>query len=99
MREQIEIARNDMGITHSDFQRIFPRLIEDCKNFIVGTETTVNWSSGQKLTVYVSKEKIRNIAVLRIPYVDLRFVFVGFLLHDVERFMVRFDLAFHKGGG
>ena len=61
MREQIEIARNDMGITHSDFQRIFPRLIEDCKNSIVGTETIVNWSSGQKLTVYVSKEKIRNM--------------------------------------
>ena len=88
-----------MGITHSDFRRIFPRLAEGSESFVMGAETTVDWSGGRRLTVYLSGEKVRKIALLRIPFVDIRFVFEGFFIHEAESFMGRFDLAFHKGGG
>ena len=95
----IEIERNEMGITHSDFERIFPRLVGDAEELDLGLVTTVNWVDGRRLIIHMSKEQQRKIAILRIPFVDIRFVFEDFLAEEAKRFMVRFDLAFHKGGG
>ena len=99
MDAQIEIERNGMGITHSEFERIFPRLVIDSEKIVLGPMTKVIWVGARSLTVHISKEKLRKIAMLRIPFVDIRFIFEGFVRHEVERFMARFDLAFHKGGG
>lgn len=94
-------TRPEMGITRADFRRIFPRLFEagQCALEAGADGATVNWPDGRHLHVTVSVERQRRIALLRIPYVDLDFRFEGFAAGDVDAFMVRFDRAFHKGGG
>lgn len=94
-----EVKRDEMGITHSDFRRIFPRLVEDANSHSGDLETEVIWDDGRQLRVSVSPEQIRKIALLRIPYVNISFEFQSFSSEARDQFMVRFDRAFHKGGG
>lgn len=95
----LERERRDMGITHADFRRIFPRLLADAASAEIGLLSRVRWADGRDLTVEVSPELERRIATLRMPYVHIRFIFQGFADDDADAFLARFDRAFHKGGG
>ena len=88
-----------MGITHADYFRIFPRLIDDAAPVTLALQCSIQWPDGRRLAIAVSDEKIRKIALLRIPYVDISFSFHGFSDDGREAFMARFDRSFHKGGG
>jgi hypothetical protein len=98
---EIRRTRPEMGITRADFGRIFPRLpdLAQCALDLAADGAEVRWSDGRHLAVTVSPERIRAIALLRIPYVDICFAFSGFENAAVDEFMARFDRAFHKGGG
>ncbi len=91
--------RDEMGISHADFLRIFPRLVTDAAHADIGPDSRVSWPDGRTLRVQVSPEQRRRIALLSIPYVDIRFEFQGFSATAREAFMGRFDRAFQKGGG
>lgn len=91
--------RVEMGITHADFRRIFPRITADAANTEGDLERRVAWADGRALTVTVSPEMIRRIALLRLPYVNINFEFQGFSAAQQADFLTRFDRAFHKGGG
>lgn len=95
------VEQPDMGITHADFLRIFPRVVNDSAISSVseGLQPRVLWRDGRSLQVLVSEQKIRRISLLRIPYVDVRFEFTGFSEHQTEQFLRRFMQAFQKGGG
>ncbi|MGE0485810.1 MAG: hypothetical protein AB7Q81_16815 [Gammaproteobacteria bacterium] len=94
-------TRPEMGITSADFSRIFPRLFDpgQCVVELARDGARVSWPDGRRLAVKLSPERIRAIALLRIPYVDLAFEFRGFDAVAADEFMARFDRAFHKGGG
>jgi hypothetical protein len=93
------VERAEMGITHSDFRRIFPRLVTDATRAHIDLVSEVEWPGAQSLTVNVSREFTRKIALLRIPYVNILLEFRGFDELQRDDFMRRFDRAFHKGGG
>ena len=89
----------EMGLTHADFYRIFPRLVQPLVARYEGLNTVVEWPSGARLLVVMSPERIRRIAGLQLPYVALAFTFEDFSLAEEAIFMRRFAQAFHKGGG
>ena len=59
----------------------------------------VEWPDGARLAATVSAQKLRRIASLSLPYVDISFGFFGMNAADRDGFLVRFDRAFQKGGG
>lgn len=89
----------EMGISHADFRRIFPRLIAPLEASHDGLVTTVTWPAGGRLEVRMSAERVRRLAGLGLPYVELQFFFDDFSAADEARFMQAFRTAFHKGGG
>ena len=93
------VERPDRGMTHADFRRIFPRLIEDAEAVEGDLSQRVQWPDGKVLEVEVSEEKVRKIATLRMPYLDLSFTFQGFSNEQRDAFLERFERAFQKGGG
>ena len=99
MNEIHSVERLEMGITHSDYRRILPRLLDDASEQHIDLKTRVRWADGRRLDILVSPEKVRKIALLRMPYVNINFEFQGFTHSEMEAFMVRFDRSFHKGGG
>ncbi|MEQ8663575.1 MAG: hypothetical protein RLW62_22385 [Gammaproteobacteria bacterium] len=92
-------VRREMGISHADFRRIFPRLLDDAAASVDGTGAHASWPDGRLLTVRLSPERERRIALLRLPTTDLEFEFRGFSPAACEAFLGRFDRAFQKGGG
>lgn len=94
------VEREEMGITHGDFFRIFPRLMAPAEVIREGLQVTVTWEADRRsLQVALSEEKKRKIAQLRIPYVELEFRFRNFSSHERQAFLARFHRAFQKGGG
>lgn len=96
--EQIFESVREFGISHSDFFRILPR-IESTMKRIGERLVQISREDGRQLEIELSLEKIRRLATLRIPYVDITFRFSGW--NDVQRteFFENFDRSFQKGGG
>ncbi len=95
----VVVERPEMGISHADFRRIFPRLVSDAESDFDGGRASVRWQDGSRLVVHLSPEGERRIALLRLPTTDLRFEFHAFTASRCAAFMQRFDRAFQKGGG
>ncbi len=99
MTADVVVERPEMGISHADFRRIFPRLVRDAESDFDGSRAHVRWPDGSRLVVHVAPEGERRIALLRLPTTDLRFEFHAFSASRCAAFMQRFDRAFQKGGG
>jgi hypothetical protein len=95
----IRVERPAMGISHDDFFRVFPQVLAGAVWRREGLSMHVEWPQGGCLVVRVSEQKQRQIASLRLPYLDLDFSFQDVVAADCARFMQHFDRAFHKGGG
>jgi hypothetical protein len=95
----IRVERPAMGISHDDFFRVFPQVLAGALWRREGLSVHVEWPQGGCLVARVSEQKQRQIASLRLPYLDLDFSFTGVGAADCARFMQHFDRAFHKGGG
>lgn len=99
MTAAVIVERAEMGISHADFRRIFPRLVSDAESDFDGSRVSVRWRDGSRLVVSLAPEGERRIALLRLPTTDLRFEFHAFDPGRCAAFMQRFDRAFQKGGG
>ena len=88
-----------MGISHDDFFRVFPSVVAPASWRRDGLTIHVEWPDGARLAATVSAQKLRRIASLSLPYVDISFGFFGMNAADRDGFLVRFDRAFQKGGG
>ncbi len=108
------VERKDLGITHKDFQRVFPRVCDSWGEVgLLKTENeqfqcdfepniglhVLNKSIGKEIVVKVSEERQRKIGRLAFPYLEVSFWFKGFKKDEITNFMRRFDTAFQKGGG
>lgn len=94
------VEKQEMGITHGDFFRVFPRLVAPAPVSREGLRVTVSWEAPRRsLQVILSEEKNRKIAGLSIPYTELEFRFCNFSTSERQAFFTRFHRAFQKGGG
>lgn len=95
----VHAQRAEMGISHDDFFRVFPTVITPASWRREGLSVFVDWPEGARLTVTLSVQKLRRIASLSLPYVDIGFAFFAMATTEREGFLARFDRAFQKGGG
>lgn len=95
-----DVVQLEMGITHADFFRIFPR-VPDGGALRREHEAAISvaWPDGRSLQVSLSAERVRRIALLRIPCVDVTLRFHGFDDEQRAHLVTRFHRAFQKGGG
>ncbi len=88
----------EMGISHSDFFRIFPAVIHG-RSFERLPDGIRFEESERRVLVRLSAESQRRLGMLRIPVTTIRLQFEGHTEAEVESFMARFDRHFHRGGG
>lgn len=89
----------EMGLSHADFFRIFPRLVAPAEVERDGLSVAVSPAAGQSVEIRLSEEKTRRIALLRIVHLDMDITFRGFSADERGAFLTRFHRAFQKGGG
>ena len=87
-----------MGISHSDFFRIFPAVVHG-RPFERLSGGIRFEESERLLLVRLSAESRRCLGMLRIPLTVICLQFEGYTQADVDSFMARFDRHFHRGGG
>ena len=88
----------DMGITHSEFFRTLPAALTPTPYAVQGHDVVIS-DDTRRLVISLSPEGRRRIAALSLPTTQVHFTFSGYSPQDVDRFMVRFDRAFQRGGG
>ena len=87
-----------MGITHSEFFRTLPAALGPTPYTVQGHEVIIS-DDARRLVITLSPEGRRRIAALSLPTTQVHFAFSGYSQQDIDRFMVRFDRAFQRGGG
>jgi hypothetical protein len=92
------VISREMGITHSEFFRLFPLAAEGYDYAIEGDTVIVN-RGHRNLTIRLSAEGERRIALLAVPVTHVEFEFNGFTEGEIGEFMGRFDRAYQRGGG
>ena len=97
--DEVRVERPAMGISHDDFFRVFPSVLGAASWRREGLSIHVEWPYGARLVTTVSAQKLRRIASLSLPYVDVDFGFRGMEGGARRAFLERFDRAFQKGGG
>ena len=93
----IDILR-EFGLSHTDFRRIFPR-IEPTAKQAGELKFIVERDDGRVLEIEMSAEKVRRLATLKIPFIDIRFRFHAWSEEQRLEFFEKFERAFQKGGG
>ena len=88
----------NFGLTHAEFFRSLPSAIENHPFRIEGQRVTIDYDN-RSVEIELGVQQVRKIALLEIPYTDLRFTFKGFDQQEMDAFMHRFDLYFRRGGG
>ena len=87
-----------MALTHADFFRIIPRAL-GTEGF-ERTDIGVVLEDGDRcLEITLGSERIRKIALMKIPACDIRLEFSGYTGAERKAALHQFDLMFQKGGG
>ena len=92
------VVEKEMALTHADFFRIIPRAFgtEDFER----TDTGVVLADGaRRLEITLGLERIRKIALMKIPACDVRLEFSGYTGAERRDALYLFDRIFQKGGG
>ncbi len=87
-----------MGISHSDFYRIFPAVVRG-RPYQRLPDGILYEESGRRLLVRLSAESQRRLGMLTIPVTNVHLEFQGYSPEAVSAFMARFERHFHRGGG
>ncbi|MEM7541747.1 MAG: hypothetical protein AAF384_09175 [Pseudomonadota bacterium] len=88
----------ELGISHADFRRVFPRVVAPAKVTWQGSVAIVDLGPGT-VTVTLGDEKCRQLGLIKIPYTELHFDIQGLDAKSIEVFMHNFMASFQKGGG
>jgi hypothetical protein len=92
------VFARQMGISHAEFFRILPPVVEAFPHRIEDKVVRVE-NGARGLTLTLGPEVRRRLGAMRLPGFELRFEFRGYLQSEVDAFMGRFDTVFHRGGG
>ena len=106
MREPGDDFTRDMGYSAAEFFRVLPAAVRDY-NLSVADGKAVITKPGdeqhgqhvQQLTITVTPLPDRQIAMMRLPHVEVRFQFTNFTAAERTRFMRDFDMSYQRGGG
>ena len=93
----IQYAR-DMGLTHADFFRLLPAAMGPHSYRIEGHTVYGDVHDGT-VEIHIGEEQERRIALMRIPFARVSFLFRGVSKEQQEAFKANFDLRFQRGGG
>ncbi len=88
----------DMALSHADFFRILPGLLDGEAYEIDGNKVRVARGPGQ-IEIRLSPEGHRQMAALRLPRTQIELRFRSCSLQAVETFLADFDLRYRRGGG
>jgi hypothetical protein len=88
----------EMGLTHADFWRLLPRAMGDHAYTVKDNVVQAGVHDGH-LEITLGPAQERRIALLRLPYSVVSFVFKGVSEEQQLAFKAHFDLHFQRGGG
>lgn len=88
----------EFGLSHGDFFRIFPR-VWPAYQTVGEHHVRLEFSPASCLDIRLSAQQYRRLATLKIPYMDIEFIFSGVDESQRTEFFEKFERAFQKGGG
>ena len=88
----------EMTISHSDFLRILPKALKSYLYQQEGNVIIVTLDDGE-ISIKLSDERLRQIASLSLPVVDVTFTLKNVVEITKNEFFRQFDRAFQRGGG
>lgn len=87
-----------MGLTHSDFFRLLPAAMGPHTYRVEGNTVYGDVHSGT-VEIRIGEQQERRIALMRIPFAEVSFLFRGVTVEQQQVFKANFDLRFQRGGG
>ncbi len=91
-------ATKDMALSHADFFRILPALLDGESYEIDGNNVRIARESGH-IEIRLSPESHRQMAALRLPRTQIELRFLDCSAQAMETFLANFDLRYRRGGG
>lgn len=87
-----------MGVTHADFFRLLPQVLDGYSYRRVGPVIIANQAQ-RRLTLRLAPEEERRLASLRLPVTRVSFEFDHYTAAEADALLDRFARYFHRGGG
>lgn len=96
----IELKR-DMAVTHDEFYRLVRTTISDAE--LINTDI-INYMvdfpfKGGHISISLDEEQTRKLASLSIQHTPMKLIFNNITKNDIDAYLEKFDVSFHKGGG
>lgn len=90
--------KREMSISHADFLRLVPRLLDGYEYDT--DDTTITARRGDcYVTLKLGPERQRRIASLVLPVTDIEMQLKGFSDEAAQTFITRFETLYRRGGG
>jgi len=93
-----KILIREMGLTRDEFYRNLPRSLHGY-DYEINDDTVIVFTDDGLIKIYVGAEKLRQIALLKIPYTEIKFDFSETDRETQNKFLRQFNLYYQKGGG
>ena len=90
----------DMGYSEKEFFRILPTAVPGYVYTVQDNRVTIcGGGCGGQLTLVVKSLPDRRLGMIRIPRVEVEFMFRKFSAAERSGFMKNFDRSYQRGGG
>ena len=97
-RETPWVLTREMGYTHDEFIANFAAVANALPYEMHAQCIELKEASG-RLVIELGDEQYRKLASLTIPFMKVTFKFFNYSQSARDKFLKRFDLHYHKGGG
>ena len=98
MDHKVFVVEKEMGMTHADFFRSFPNVLQG-EQFLINGDRVRIISEAGTWTIELGPESTRNIALLSLPRIAVTLKFEHYKEVDRRSALDRFDRAFQRAGG
>ena len=100
MRDQNQhTIKKEMGISHRDFFRILPRVMNG-RGYTVDGQRIVAEEPERRLEIHLSDQRERVLGpMVRLQVTDVELIFFNYSETDRTSFLKFFEINFFKGGG
>ncbi len=92
------LLSKDMGVTHAECRRVLPLVVPDARLTWQGTRGRAEWPD-RSLEIELGPERVRRIASLCLPRVEVTLRFHGFSDRQRQDLLARFNRRFQRAGG
>ncbi len=95
--QEVRVTK-DMALSHADFFRVLPKLLDGRSYEIDGRTVRIAVGPG-RIEIRLSPEGGRAMGALRLPRTQVELRFRGCPSPAVQSFLAEFDLRYRRGGG